>query len=139
GDPRQSRHYRRAGRPPLSVPAVRRTSALIVGGGPAGAAAAIALARGGAMPVLIERSPGERDLVCGGFLGWDAIAALKKIGLDPAALGANPIHRLRLVAGRRVVEAGLPKAAAGLSRRRLDATLLRMAEEAGAAVLRGRS
>ena len=55
---------------------MRRTAALIVGGGPAGASAAIALARGGAKPVVIERSPGERDLVCGGFLGWDAIAAL---------------------------------------------------------------
>jgi len=118
---------------------VRRTAALIVGGGPAGAAAAIALARGGAMPVVIERSPGERDLVCGGFLGWDAIAALKKLGLDPASLGAKPIHRLRLVAGRKMVEAELPAPAAGLSRRRLDATLLRMAEEAGAAVLRGRA
>ena len=118
---------------------MRRTSALIVGGGPAGAAAAIALARGGAMPVVIERSPGERDLVCGGFLGWDAIAALKKLGLDPAVLGARPIHRLRLVSGRKVVEAELPRAAAGLSRRRLDATLLRMAEDGGAAVLRGRT
>jgi flavin-dependent dehydrogenase len=118
---------------------VRRTAVLIVGGGPAGAAAAIALARGGAMPVLIDRSPGERDLVCGGFLGWDALAALKRLGLDPASLGARPIRRLRLAAGKRVVESDLPRAAAGLSRRRLDAALLAMAEEAGAAVLRGRT
>jgi flavin-dependent dehydrogenase len=118
---------------------MRRTSALIVGGGPAGASAAIALARGGAAPVLIERCPGERDLVCGGFLGWDALAALKRLGLDAAALGARPIHRLRLVSGGRTVEAALPRAAAGLSRRRLDAALLDMAEEAGAAVLRGRT
>jgi flavin-dependent dehydrogenase len=118
---------------------VRRTAALIVGGGPAGAAAAITLARGGTMPVLIERAPGERDLVCGGFLGWDALAALGRLGLDPAALGAKPIHRLRLVAGDRTVETDLPRAAAGLSRRRLDAALLRIADEAGAAVLRGRS
>ena len=112
---------------------------MIVGGGPAGASAAIALARGGAMPVLIDRSRGERDLVSGGFLGWDALAALKKLGLDPAALGARPIHRLRLAARGKVVETALPRAAAGLSRRRLDATLLRMAEEAGAVVLRGRT
>ncbi|HMG48710.1 MAG TPA: FAD-dependent monooxygenase [Allosphingosinicella sp.] len=118
---------------------MRQTSALIVGGGPAGAAAAIALARGGAMPVVIERCPGEHDLVCGGFLGWDALAALKRLGLDPAALGARPIRRLRLVSGARTIEADLPKAAAGLSRRRLDAALLNMAEEAGAAVLRGRT
>lgn len=91
------------------------------------------------MPVVIEKSTGEHDLVCGGFLGWDAIAALKKLGLDPAVLGARPIHRLRLVSGRKVVEAELPRAAAGLSRRRLDATLLRMAEDGGAAVLRGRT
>ncbi len=112
---------------------------MIVGGGPAGASAAITLARGGAMPVLIERSAHERDLVCGGFLGWDALAALKRLGLDPASLGARPIHRLRLIAGERAVEATLPKAAAGLSRRRLDATLLRIAGDAGAAVLRGRA
>jgi flavin-dependent dehydrogenase len=118
---------------------VRRTAALILGGGPAGASAAIALARGGAMPVLIERSAGERDLVCGGFLGWDALAALAKLGLDPATLGARPIHRLRLASRGRTVEADLPHAAAGLSRRRLDATLLALAEEAGAAVLRGRA
>jgi len=91
------------------------------------------------MPVLIERSAGERDLVCGGFLGWDALAALAKLGLDPATLGARPIHRLRLASRGRSVEADLPHAAAGLSRRRLDATLLAMAEEAGAAVLRGRA
>lgn len=118
---------------------MRRTSALIVGGGPAGASAAIALARGGAMPVLIERSPGAHDLVCGGFLGWDALAALRRLGLDPASLGALPIRRLRLVSGRRIAEAALPREAAGLSRRRLDAALLEMAEEAGAAVLRGRT
>lgn len=91
------------------------------------------------MPVLIERCPGERDVVCGGFLGWDALAGLGKLGLDAAALGARPIHRLRLIAGRQRVEKDLPKAAAGLSRRRLDAALLRMAEEAGAAILRGRA
>ena len=91
------------------------------------------------MPVLIDRNAGERDLVCGGFLGWDALAALKRLGLDPAALGARPIRRLRLAARGRVVETALPHAAAGLSRRRLDATLLAIAEEAGAIVLRGRA
>lgn len=91
------------------------------------------------MPVLVERCPGDRDVVCGGFLGWDALAALGRLGLDPLALGARPIHRLRLIAGSREVEADLPGPAAGLSRRRLDSALLRIAEEAGAAVLRGRT
>lgn len=118
---------------------MRRTRALIAGGGPAGAAAAIALARAGAKPVLIERSPGPRDVVCGGFLGWDALAVLKRLGLDPAALGARPISRLRLVAGERVVETRLPKPAAGLARRVLDEALLAAAEAAGTRVERGRA
>ena len=118
---------------------MRRAAALIVGGGPAGSAAAIALARGGAPPELIERTSGDHDLVCGGFLGWDALARLRRLGVDPDALGARPIRRLRLVAGRRSVEADLPHAAAGLSRRRLDSALLAAAEQAGARVTRGRA
>ena len=114
-------------------------SALIVGGGPAGASAAIALARGGAKPVVIERTAGPHDVVCGGFLGWDALASLRALGLDPVALGAHPIHRVRLISDSRAREAALPRPAAGLSRRRLDAALLALAAEAGVAVLRGRS
>ena len=118
---------------------MRHASTLIVGGGPAGTAAAITLGLAGAMPVLIERSPGPRDIVCGGFLGWDALASLKRLGLDVGALGARPIHRLRLVAGRRSAEADLPSLAAGISRRCLDEALLHRAESAGAIVLRGRT
>jgi flavin-dependent dehydrogenase len=113
------------------------TVPVIVGGGPAGAAAAIVLARGGMTPRLVERTTGEHDVVCGGFLGWDALAALGRLGIDTAALGARPITRLRLVARLSSVEAPLPYAAAGLSRRRLDAALLSAASEAGARVRRG--
>ncbi|HEX8214440.1 MAG TPA: FAD-dependent monooxygenase [Allosphingosinicella sp.] len=116
---------------------MRRTAALIVGGGPAGCAAAIALARAGAAPELLERSSGPRDVVCGGFLGWDALAALSGLGVDPWALGARPIGRLRLIGAGRTVEARLPYRAAGLSRRRLDQALIAAAADAGALVERG--
>ena len=118
---------------------MRRTAALIVGGGPAGSAAAIALGLGGVRSELIERTDGDRDVVCGGFLGWDALAALRRLGVDPETLGARPIHCLRLVAGRRSIEVKLPRRAAGLSRRRLDSALLAAAERAGTAVTRGRA
>jgi flavin-dependent dehydrogenase len=117
---------------------VRRTAALIVGGGPAGSAAAIALGRSGMEAEVIERSDGPRDVVCGGFLGWDALAALDRLGIDPAALGAREIRRLRLVSAGRCVEVALPRPAAGLSRRTLDEALLAGASRAGAAVRRGR-
>jgi len=115
----------------------RRVPALIVGGGPAGAAAAIRLAQSGVTAELIERQAGPHDVVCGGFLGWDALSALERLGVDPARLGARPIHRLRLVAGARSVEAALPRPAAGLSRRMLDEALLAQAAAVGARVRRG--
>jgi flavin-dependent dehydrogenase len=118
---------------------VRRTAALIVGGGPAGSAAAIALGRAGIEAAVVERTEGPHDVVCGGFLGWDALAALERLGLDPAALGARPIRRLRLISSRRSVEVGLPRLAAGLSRRTLDEALLTAARRAGAAIQRGRT
>jgi flavin-dependent dehydrogenase len=118
---------------------VRRTAALIVGGGPAGSAASIALARAGVEAELVERTEGPHDTVCGGFLGWDALASLNRLEVDPARLGARPIRRLRLVSARRSVEVALPKLAAGLSRRTLDEALLAAAVRAGAAVRRGRT
>jgi flavin-dependent dehydrogenase len=118
---------------------VRRTPALIVGGGPAGSAAAIALAGAGIESELVERTEGPHDTVCGGFLGWDAFAALDRLGVDSTALGARPIRRLRLVSAERTVEVPLPRLAAGLSRRTLDEALLAAARRAGATVLRGRT
>ncbi|MDB5684625.1 MAG: monooxygenase FAD-binding protein [Sphingomonas bacterium] len=116
---------------------MRRTSPLIVGGGPAGAAAAIALARAGTPPLLLDRNREAPDHLCGGFLGWDALAALDALGIDPVGLGARPIHRVRLIAGDIIVEAALPYRAAGLSRRTLDAALLAQAIHIGAEVEKG--
>ncbi len=116
---------------------MRRTSALIVGGGPAGSAAAITLARAGSAPELLERTSGPHDVVCGGFLGWDALGVLDRLGVDAWALGARPIERLRLVSAKRMVETRLPHRAAGLSRRTLDEALLGAAAAAGAVVKRG--
>jgi flavin-dependent dehydrogenase len=116
---------------------MRRTPVLILGGGPAGAAAAIQLARGGVAPRLIERSLAPRNVVCGAFLGSDALSALKRLGLQPGDLGAKPIDMLRLVAANGEAEARLPRPAAGLSRRTLDEALLAPASDAGAEVMRG--
>lgn len=103
----------------------------IVGGGPGGAATAIALARVGRRPMLLERDvvPGEK--VCGEFLGEDAAAALRELGLDVAALGAVPISRALFGAGRWRAELRLPFAAWGLPRATLDAALQEAAGAAG--------
>lgn len=116
---------------------VRRTPALIVGGGPAGAVAALTLARAGAPHLLVERSSETGDALCGGFLSWRTLETLQAIGIAREALNRDGIGRLRLFAGRHRAEARLPRPALAVSRRRLDALLLDHATAAGAAVERG--
>ncbi len=110
---------------------------VIVGGGPAGAAAAIRLAQAGRDVVVLERSKLPHHKVCGEFLSVEALEALCRLGVDPAALGAAPIDRLRIASGTREVEMPLPFSAAGLSRRALDAALLARAASVGAQVRPG--
>ena len=109
----------------------------IVGGGPAGAAAACLLARAGTPVTVLERDAGRRHKVCGEFLSREALIYLAGLGVDVAALGASEIHAMRLVHGRRVIETALPFRGAGLSRFAMDAALLDRAEALGADVRRG--
>ncbi|WP_448586950.1 NAD(P)/FAD-dependent oxidoreductase [Thermaurantiacus sp.] len=110
---------------------------LIAGGGPAGAAAAVWLARGGRQVRLLEKERAPRHRICGEFLSWEAQAWLADCGVDLEALGAVPLTHLRLVAGARVVRAPLGFTGRSLTRLRLDAALLARAEAAGAEVVRG--
>ena len=111
----------------------------IAGAGPAGAAAAILLARAGRAVTLVERERAPAHKVCGEFISPEAVVDLHALGLDLAALGARSIARLRLVRGTRVVESALPFTAASLTRRTLDAALQDLAEACGATLLRGRT
>ena len=111
--------------------------ALIAGGGPAGAAAACLLARGGMAVTLLERDAGPRHKICGEFLSREALLYLRGLGVDAGALGASAIGALRLVHGRRVIETALPFHAAGLSRLAMDAALLDRAAALGVEIRRG--
>ncbi len=113
------------------------SSALIIGGGPAGATAAILLARAGQTVTLIERASGPIDKVCGDFLSGEAVTLARSMGVEPLSLGAQPVTHLRLISGTRIAETALPFPAFSLSRRRFDEALLRTAEAAGTKVLRG--
>jgi flavin-dependent dehydrogenase len=110
---------------------------LIVGGGPAGAAAACHLARAGCHVLLCERERHPRPKVCGEFLSAAACAELGALDVAPDAFGAAPIGHVRLVHGARQARAALPSAAFGLSRERLDERLLARAADCGAVVRRG--
>ena len=95
-------------------------SALIVGAGPAGCAAALALAARGVRPRVIERDRQVRDAICGGFMSWRTLAALDRLGV---VVAGHPIGRVVVFAGKHRAEAPLPARAIGLSRRALDAAM----------------
>ena len=100
-----------------------RRAPLILGAGPAGASAAIVLARAGAAPQVIERQREIPDALCGGFLSWRTLAALERLGIAADRLNPARIGTVRLFAARRMVAAPLPAPALAVSRRRLDTVL----------------
>lgn len=116
---------------------MRRTDTLIVGGGPAGAAAAIAMAGRGARPLLLERQREPQDALCGGFMSWRTLESLAALGVAPDRLGGQAIDEVALFSGARCVRARLPGTGMGLSRLRLDIALLEAAAQAGASIERG--
>ncbi|HOX42662.1 MAG TPA: NAD(P)/FAD-dependent oxidoreductase [Myxococcota bacterium] len=110
---------------------------VLVGAGPAGAAAALGLARAGVPGVLVlERQALPRDKACAGGLGPKARAELQRLGLwEQVAARAYPISGVRLVSpgGREAVAAG--RASAHVLRRRvLDGLLVEAARAAGVEV-----
>jgi flavin-dependent dehydrogenase len=112
---------------------------LILGGGVAGCAASIALARKGRAVTLIEREPIPRHKVCGEFLSGEALEDLHALGIDVASLGAVTVDRVRLAAAKSAAEAPLPFPAASLTRKALDTALIAEAVAVGVSVERGRN
>ena len=110
---------------------------IAIGGGLAGAAFALELARSGAPAVVLESTRAPHHKVCGEFLSEEAQALLGYLGIDLQALGASTMATFRLAAEDRYAEAALPFRGAGLSRYRLDQALLDKAQAAGAEVRRG--
>ena len=115
---------------------MRRTPALIVGGGPAGATLALRLAHAGLPHVLLERARETGDALCGGFLSWRTLAMLERLGIEGEELNPAALTHVRLFARGIVAEAALPHPARAVSRRRLDTLMLAAAERAGARVER---
>jgi menaquinone-9 beta-reductase len=110
---------------------------IIVGGGPAGAAAAIRLAAAGREALLIERHAEPHHKVCGEFLSIETQEIVRRLGVELDAQGAVPIDTVSIHAGKSTASGPLPFRALSLSRRRLDAALLDRAEQAGAKLKRG--
>ena len=109
----------------------------VIGGGPAGAMAAIAALREGARVRVFEKSVFPRHKVCGEFLSPEILGLLRQVGCADDFLSLRPaaIRHMELHFGARVVRHALPRCAYGLSRHALDRLLLDRAAALGAVIL----
>jgi flavin-dependent dehydrogenase len=113
---------------------------LVIGGGPAGSAAAIAAVSEGASVRVVERSRHPKHKVCGEFLSPQVLHMLELLGAaDFADLKPATIRKCRLQFGNREKRWKLTEHALGLSRFELDRLLIDKAAALGATVCRGES
>ena len=119
---------------------------IVAGGGPAGASAAIHLARSGAHVLLIEQKKFPRPKLCGEFISPECQAHFEKLSVAEEMTAAGPALLDETVfyssKGHRVAVPSKwfgGRAAFGLSRAVMDEVLLRRAQKHGVAVLEGAS
>lgn len=108
---------------------------VVVGGGPAGSAAAITGARAGARVLLLESGRLPRQKVCGEFVSSEGVETLRGLDADVAArllAGAPRIGRSRILVDGQCVEVPIEPEAASITRFELDLALWEAAQAAGA-------
>ncbi|CAN5732112.1 hypothetical protein BH24GEM1_BH24GEM1_20100 [soil metagenome] len=127
-------------------PELARADVLVVGGGPAGSAAALLLARAGRSVVLVDRASFPRDKACSEYMSPEAVRILDRLGVVSALeeAGAMPLAGTAVTAargarlhGRFALAGHRPFRPTGLSvsRRILDHHLLQAARDTGVRVL----
>ena len=114
-----------------------RFDAVIMGGGPSGATAAILLAEAGWSVALVEQKEFPRRKVCGEYLSATNWPLLARLGVAEqfADLAGPPVRETAIFVGDRQYRAKLPEAGdafgRALSREKLDSLLLKRAVECG--------
>jgi flavin-dependent dehydrogenase len=94
------------------------TDVFVIGGGPAGLAAAIAARQRGFRVVVADGATPPIDKACGEALMPDAIEALKRLGVAVPAVAACPVRGVRFLTSGLSAEADFPSGNRGVSIRR---------------------
>jgi len=113
---------------------MRKFDIAIIGGGPAGASAAMLLSGRGYSVALVEKKTFPREVLCGEFISREVTEFLKSNLLfnDFLNLGANPIKSFRLIGSNgENVFSPLNFLAYGIRRSKFDSLLLMKAREKG--------
>jgi flavin-dependent dehydrogenase len=116
--------------------------AIVIGAGPAGATAALLLARAGWQVAVVERAAYPRGKVCGEYVSPATLALLHDLGLGDVTSGAGPeVRRVAVWSDAVRASANMPAYAhqrarygRALGREECDARLLRHAVAAGVAL-----
>ncbi|MBZ5608944.1 MAG: NAD(P)/FAD-dependent oxidoreductase [Acidobacteriia bacterium] len=116
-----------------------QSEVFVIGGGPAGLAAAIAVRLNGFRVTVADAARPPIDKACGEGLMPDSIAALARLGVQLHPDDGFPIRGLRFLGDGASVEAAFPSGlGVALRRTRLHEILVNRAEQAGVTLCWGR-
>jgi len=125
----------------LRAARARAYDAAVIGGGPAGSATALMLARAGWAVALIEKSRFPRPKVCGEFISASSFPLFAELGLleDVRGFAGPEVRRVGIFAGETVSASDMPpvsgpfgKWGRALGREHFDLLMLQAAIRAGA-------
>jgi menaquinone-9 beta-reductase len=117
---------------------LQRTDVFVIGGGPAGLAAAIAARKKGLHVTVADGAHPPIDKACGEGLMPDTLAALRELGVDVSASEGYAVCGIRFLGAEREVVAKFPAdlgIGIGMRRPVLHAKLVQAAEACGVELL----
>ena len=114
----------------------RETEILVIGGGPAGLAAAIAARKKGFEVTVADGAKPPIDKVCGEGLMPNAVAALHELGIPIHPSDGRIFRGVRFIEGKTEAEANFPgESGVGVARTVLHRKMVERAEECGVSLL----
>jgi flavin-dependent dehydrogenase len=112
------------------------TDVLVIGGGPAGLAAAIAVVQKGFKVTVADGAKPPVDKVCGEGLFPDTLATLRELGVELSSQDGRPFAGMRFVDAHSSVEASFPFVGGlGVRRTVLHQKMVERAQDCGVTLL----